>query len=327
MIKKYTTNARPSPKNEVWEQVIDGKKFICERPYYFNKKLEVELFAKGFENESKLIFGEKLPFFFDKEGRWWADPKLCSQELMNTLINDPIIYFKTISRKVNTVKKIIPQLKQIEKELETEDPENLLKHFKMLTRCFVDFFSYHFITYIVSDEIVLKFNNVLHSFLDKQKANVYFSEFLRAEITKEALKVGAIGESTVMSRDIYYSESKPIVFYKTPKILFSSQYDNEIIENLYEINPSAELLQEFFSLRLITPIVIQINEEAQYIESKMLLPMFKINLEKIKELFVKNEFIERNNDIRNLSKEEIESQLKRIINGGNKDDTRKNCSI
>ena len=58
MIKKSTTEARPSPKNEVWEQEIEGQKYICERPYYFIKKLERELYSKCFENESQLIYGK-----------------------------------------------------------------------------------------------------------------------------------------------------------------------------------------------------------------------------------------------------------------------------
>ena len=103
MIKKSTTEARPSPKNEVWEQEIEGQKYICERPYYFIKKLERELYSKCFENESQLIYGKKLPFFFDEEGRWWAHPLLCSQAMLQYFIEHPSEYIRIISHKTQAV--------------------------------------------------------------------------------------------------------------------------------------------------------------------------------------------------------------------------------
>lgn len=309
MIKKYKTEARPEPKNNIWEQNIGKKIYICERPHYRNKKLEVELLTKGFENESLLLFNKVLPFFFDKEGRWWAHPSLCSQGMLQLFIKEPMLYLRTIAHKVQTTKDIIQTLKELEPDLYTDNVEKLATNFKRLSDCFVRFYSYHFITYIVFDEIVLRFRHVLEKFLPKNEANTYLSEFLRAEITKEALKVGAIGDSLTNMRDIFYSDSKPVIFYKEPKLFFESEYDNKVITKLYESNPSPRFLQEFFSLRIITPVSIQISEEGQYVESKMLLPMFKITLEKIGSLFMKEGLLRDNQDIRDLTKGEITEKI------------------
>src|SRR3990167_7389492 len=69
ILQHWLTEARPSPKNEVWEQEVEGQRYICERPYTFSKKLEQELYSICFKHESQLIYGKKLPFFYDEEGR------------------------------------------------------------------------------------------------------------------------------------------------------------------------------------------------------------------------------------------------------------------
>ena len=313
-MKKYTTLARPAPKNEIWEQEVDGQTYICERPHYTLKKLEIELLRECFERESLTLFGEKVPFFFEENGRWWADPQLCSAKLMEACIRNPPLYVKTMSKKVQDVKEIIQLLRSTNQQIDTEDPAILKEHFTKLVAAYRSFYSYHFITFILFDELALKFKNTLQQFLGRGEVNVYLTEFLQAEITAEAIKRGAIQDDTAQqSRDLFYSACKPIIFYKEPKFFMESEYDNEIITKLYASNASPELVQDFFALRLIVPLGFQTNEEAQYIESKMLCPIMKIILEKIRAMLVQQGLFEKERDIRDLGSEEIILRLQRII--------------
>lgn len=311
-IIKYITKARPAPKNEIWEQEIDGQTFICERPQYKNSHLEVEWFTTCFKEEAIMVFGKELPFFFDEEGRWWVHPQLCSKEMLQYFIAHPTKYVSTMSRKVQDVNTIIATLREIEPSLGTKDPQQLRKHFEQLYDSIVKFYSYYFITYILFDEMVLRFQEILQSFLEEKDANVYMTEFLRAEITKEAIRHGAIGETTEQRRDVFYSDVQPIIFYKEPKFLMASEYDNEVIAKLFASQPSAEHIQEFFALRLMVPLGFQINEEAQYVESKMLFPMMKMTLENIQKVLMGQEVLQVQDDIRQLSREKIIYHLQQV---------------
>ena len=309
MIRKYTTEARAAPNNEIWEWERDGQLYVCERPAYTLKKLEIELLSKGFENESTLLFGKVLPFFFEDNGRWWAHPALGSKELLKLFTKDPTAYINAIVHKTQSVKRVMQVLRDAEKSLDAEGSEALLRNFRKLADAYVQFYSYHFITYIVSDEIVLRCRKVLESFLLRKEMNEYFTNFLQAEITKEAIKHGAIGETAWLKRDLFYSNMKPVLFYREPKVFFDFPQDGEVIAKLFDARLPSETVQEFLALRLITPISVQISEEGQYIESKMLCPLMKITLEKIKTLLVKNTLIDDGTDIRDFSQRQIERML------------------
>ncbi len=309
-MKKYATLARPAPKNEIWEQEIDGQTYLCERPHYTLKKLEVELLKECFERESLMLFGKKLPLFFEGNGRWWADPEICSAKLMERCIKNPQLYIKTMAQKVQDVKEVIQILHEINQKIEEKNPAILREQFTKLVEAYFLFYSYHFITFVLFDEMALKFKNILQQFLSRGDANQYFTEFLQAEMTAEAIRRGAVQDDTAQqSRDLFYSACKPTIFYKEPKFFTEYAYDNEIIAKLYDSTPSPLIVQEFFALRLLVPLGFQINEEAQYIESKMLCPIMKIILEKIRIFLVQQGLFEKEKDIRELGVEEIISKL------------------
>jgi len=211
MIKKYTTTARPTPKNEIWQKEQGGIIYICERPRYLYKKLEQELFAKGLNNESVMLFGKTVPQFFDDEGRWWADRSLSSGDLLKVFIEDPGFYIRIMSKKVQDVISIIALLRTIDFD---KDKNSLRSNFITLFDATVTFYSYYSSTFIVSDEMVCQFRQLLDSFLKKKESNRYFTDFLRAEITKEAIKYNAVEETTGTSKDLFYSERRPVLFYK-----------------------------------------------------------------------------------------------------------------
>lgn len=165
------------------------------------------------------------------------------------------------------------------------------------------------------DELVLRFRNLLHSFLPKSLANTYFCEFLQAEITKEAIKHNALGEAGILDRSITYSKIKPIIFYREPKLFFSSPLDNEVLEKLYGSSlyqQRPELLNEFLGLRLIVPISIQLSEEAQYFENKMCCPLMTIVLDSVGSLFLKHNYIADKKVIEQLTIESIHQIFQKI---------------
>ena len=306
-----TTEARPANKtNEIWSTNIDGITFICERPFYFHENLNIELYQKSFKAESRLIYGKELPFFFDQKGRWWMHEDLCSQKLMNFFIGNPLQYVYAATHKTNAIRNFMPLLYEIEKNLDL--PDKLASNFEALSKIFVDFYSYHFITYILFDELLLYFHNLLKSVLPKSLANIYICGFLQAEITKEAIKHGAILEFQDKDRSITYSKTKPIVFHKEQKFFFDSQHDNEVLRHFYEKAP--DKVADLLALRLIIPIAVQLSEEGQYLESKALSPMMNILLDNIKTLFVDKGIIENNESLQRFYTDEIIQNLKRNSN-------------
>ncbi len=299
-----TTQARPAAKsNEIYHLIIDNVHYICERPKYFFPRLNQDIYTRAFKQESFLIYGKELPFFFDQKGRYWMHEDLGSQQLMAFFIQHPQKYLNIASHKVQTMKSLVSALKEIEKNLTSNNHIKLEQNFNIIINVFLQFYEYHFFTFIIFDELVLRFRNLLHSFLPKSLANTYFCEFLQAEITREAIKHNALGETGTLDRSITYSKTRPIIFYREPKLFFTSSLDNEVLEVLYK--QKSEIINEFLALRLIVPISIQLSEEAQYFESKMCCPLMTIVLDQAAELFVKHNIIDEKKEIENMAIEEV----------------------
>ena len=113
-IQKIVTPARPKEKgNEIWEVTLNGQRYRCERPFYYNDTLNTDIYTQAFAAESQLIFGEALPFFFDQDGRWFAHPKLCSQEMLQYFIANPLAYLKIARKKTELIRSFLPILQEI----------------------------------------------------------------------------------------------------------------------------------------------------------------------------------------------------------------------
>ena len=99
-ITSYTTKARPAEKsNEILEINVDGKLFKCERPKYFHKKFDLAIYTPGFEKEGDIIYNRKIPFFFDKKGRWWCEEEFSSKGMMKFFLANPQRYIETFIKK------------------------------------------------------------------------------------------------------------------------------------------------------------------------------------------------------------------------------------
>tara|TARA_Y100000310_G_scaffold338648_1_gene428890 strand:+ start:3396 stop:4337 length:942 start_codon:yes stop_codon:yes gene_type:complete len=307
MIKKSKDKARPDGQNEIWEREVDGKQYICERPHYPWKKLERELHVIGYKFEGKLLYGKDVNVMSDDFTREWIDPCLSSKVLVDTFTENPNLYMYACLGRVKNINKIIPILKKIELHKDSNDIPQLKEDFIDLCQCFIDFYSFTFTGYFAYDEMILRFQTLLKKVLGKKLANQYITEFLQAEITKEAIKHNAIGTTEAADRGIYYSSVDPIIFYKEPKVFHETALDQEVLLKFMEKSP--ENLKEFLGLRSIAPLAVQISEEGQYFESKTFLPMFRLRLEKIKDHFVKNGMMKQDEDIRDLGKEKILQNL------------------
>ncbi len=285
-ITSYITKARPAEKsNEILELEADSRIFRCERPRYFHKKFDIALYTLGFEKEGEIIYGKKIPVFFDRKGRWWCGEELSSHGLLNFFLANPQKYIEVFIKKTEDTKALITTAEQVLKQVYADDILTIIGSLKKLSNIFHVFYSYHFVTYVLFDELVYEFKQFLDRYLPKKLANTYMCEFLQAEITKEAIKAGVIGEKRG-ARDSTYSDDKPCVFYRPPKLFFESKLDNEVVAELKKQNISDEEMQKFLALRTITPISIQISEEGQYLESKMFCAMMSIVIDKISQILL-----------------------------------------
>lgn len=311
-ITSYTTKARPAEKsNEILEINVDGKLFKCERPKYFHKKFDLAIYTPGFEKEGDIIYNRKIPFFFDKKGRWWCGEEFSSKGMMKFFLANPQKYVEVFTKKTEDTKKIIKIAEQTLKQIYADDIPTILDNLKKLTYILRTFYSYHFCTYVLFDELVYEFKQFLNKYLPKKLANMYMCEFLQAEITKEAIKVGAVGEKRG-ARDTTYSDDKPCVFYRPAKLFFESKLDNEVIARLQEQKITKEEMQKFLAFRTITPISIQISEEGQYLESKSFCAMMSIVIEKISKKLINNKIITEKKQTKNYSPEELVEILEKM---------------
>ncbi len=318
-IRSYVTKARPVEKsNTILEIEIDGKLFRCERPHYFHKKFDIAVSKEAFEREGQLIYGKTIPVFFDQKGRWWCAEEFSSKGMMAFFIENPEKYIEVIKNKVKDVKELIKIAKELENTIYSNDKKVIAENLKKLDHIFKIFYSYHFITYILFDELVYEFRELLNKYLPKKLANIYICEFLYAEITKEAIKVGAINEKRGQ-RDTTYSDDKPIVFYREPKIHFESKYDQEVLDTFVKNGASEEEIKKLKALRIITPVSIQISEEGQYLESKTFCAMMSLVVNKIAQILVDYVVIEDKDKVKDYDTEELVKILLDIVNDKHRD--------
>lgn len=317
-IVSFKTEARAEGKNRLLKVKHRGMNLICERPDYFLKGFELDLFVSPFDIDGKIIYGKDIEIYFDQKGRWWCPEELSSEYLVNFFIKNPLNYFGIMSRKLHDTKKVIKTLKQINKKLGSLKSADLIDNLNKLKDCYHLFYSYYSPTYIVYDDLVLRFRQLLRKFLPVKEANVYFCEFLQAEITKEAIKHNVVGENTVKNRTPTTAKDKVVIFYKEPKLFHRSNLDNKVLERLYTDDLANEFREEFLALRLIVPIAIQISEEAQYIECKMLWPITALLLENINKYLIDRNKIESTEDIKNYSIHKLISLLDQDIKSKNR---------
>lgn len=300
-ITKFTTPVRPAHKNnEIWEIKIDGRIYWCERPLYKWSKLDQSMYLETHKKEGKLLFGKEIDVFFDQNGREWYEKELTSKYLLNFFTNNPIKYIEIMSRRHANMKKIISTMNEVHQSIYSTDVSIMLSNLTKIKQCFDMFYDTQGSVFMLFDDIVYRFRDVLHSFLEKKEANSYFCEFLQAEITKEALKLGYAEEFNSKSRSSTYGKTEPVVFYKNPIFIYSSEKDLEVFAKAASLPDD-----EFFALRLIMPIGMQINEEAQYVESRILTAHFRVLINNVaKVLKIK--------DVENVEYNEIISRLSRI---------------
>src|SRR3989338_472012 len=309
-ITSHVTKARPAEKsNEILMLEVDGKTFKCERPRYFNKRLDMSLFYHGYMKEGQIIYGTKIPVFYDQKGRWWCREELSSKGLMKFFSENPQRYIEIVTKKTEDIKELIKIAKELEKTVNSDDKKIIIENFEKLIHIFRTFYIYHFTTFVLFDELVFRFRELLNRYLPKKLANTYICEFLQAEITKEAIKAGAIGEKRG-ARDSTYSDDKPVVFYREPKLFFESKYDNEVLNELKKNKASGDEIKEFIALRIIVPISIQLSEEGQYLESKMFCAMMSIVINKISKILLDEGIIKEKDKVKDYTAEELINRLR-----------------
>lgn len=307
----YSTKALAQGKNKKLKTRYKGLNLVCERPFYFYllKKFEVSLLSQPFDSDGKIIYGKDIEIYFDQKGRWWCPEELSSEYLTLFFIKNPLKYLEIMSRKLQDTKRVIKTLKQINKKIDSLNNKDLVDNLNKLKCCYYLFYSYYSSTLIVYDELVLRFRQLLKKFLPVKEANLYFCEFLQSEMTKEAIKRNIVGEFAMKSKIPTTVKDRPNIFYKEPKFFCTSKLDNTVLEKINTSNLTKEEVKEFFALRLITPLAIQISEEAQYIECKMLWPIAILLLENINKHLIDENKIKSTEDIKDYSISELISML------------------
>jgi len=303
-IRSFKTNVRPEHKNNtILEIKLDNKIFWCERPLYNFTKFDQSLCYANSKDEGKWLFNTETILFFDQLGRAWFQEELTSKYLLNFYLKNPVMYLNFAAKRVNDIKKVISLMKEVNKTVYSDNKETIIANLKKMKLCYDIFYSHMGSIFWVFDDIVHKFKETLLKFLDKAEANTYLCEFLTAEITKEALKLGVVEEYDNTDRGSSYGSDKPIIFHREPKIFVESKLDAQIFSKA--ASAPEEVRKNFFALRLIMPAALQINEEAQYIESKMLSGHIKVIMKKVCKLLNKTK-----QEIDNMTYKEVIEELK-----------------
>jgi phosphohistidine swiveling domain-containing protein len=312
-VSSFKIDARPESKsNLVLETEINNKKYYNERPGYKNSEFDLSIMIPAFNMEGELIFGNKLEWLVDEDGRYWNPEKLSSFYLTEYYIKHPQDYTRMCVKRMCDVQEIVQLMKGINDRLQNDESKILLEDFKIVKHCWDLLYCTGATFIFAADELVWQFRQVLLEFLPKKEANIYLSEFLQAPITKEALKQGYVSEK-VGTRNILYSDVEPIIFYVEPEFFMKSSQDKDVFKKLESSGLPIETKQRFYALRNMTPLCIQFNEENQYIESKTMSAHTVYLLKKIAKLFVEKGFINNFEEVKNMSYNEIVEKLEQVV--------------
>lgn len=312
-INSFVIESRPESKsNLVLKTEINGRIYYCERPNYQNFEFDLSVMIPAFNLEGDLIFGKKFEWLVDEDNRYWNPKELSSFFLAEYYIQHPQDYLRMSVRRMCDVQEIVRLMSEVQEHLGSADPAVFLTDLKTTKRCW-DLLYRSGATFIfAADELVWQFRQALLEFLPKKEANLYFSEFLRAPITVEALKQGLVSEK-IGARNILYSDVKPSVFYVEPEFFVQSKLDKEVFKKLAAANLPVEVKKRFYALRLIMPLCIQFNEENQYIESKTMSAHTVCLLKKIADLLIPNGLAQNFEETKNFTYDEVAEKLGSLI--------------
>ncbi|MBI4152926.1 hypothetical protein HY497_00240, partial [Candidatus Woesearchaeota archaeon] len=260
-VRSSTTPVRPARKcNTILETEIEGHIYRCERTRYKWSRFDQSFLGPMWDKEGELVFVKELKIVFEQEGLAWFPEELTSEYLLKYFTTYPHKYLELMFDRVGRVKKVIALLNGIHDDIESDVPATIVKNLEKLREAFTLFYSTMGSVFMVYDTIPYRFKEVALMFLDKRTANTYMCEFLQAEITKEAIKLGRLEEMPATSRSSTYGTGKPVIFYKEPRLMYESAMDNEVMEKLRTSGLDNEKCTEFVALRLLLPAAIQINE-------------------------------------------------------------------
>lgn len=308
-IKVEVSPARPPEKsNEIYSAEINGEVWVCERPKYHFSILDQSLWSETFLKEGELLFDKVGLTVFDKSGLWWSKQKLGSKSLVRYFLDHPSHYLSAMADHYKDVLALLEILKEVNQSL--DDEKSLSTNLRKMARCYQLFYRYPHTIFWVSDELIYQFRTFLMKYLDKKIANIYLTQFLTAEMTKEVISNG-YGEKLIIGNPdsrgaLYASDTAPIIFYRRPKFFHSFDQDMDIVEEMAKGKLTKEELKDFFSFRMIVPVAVQVNEEAQYIESQMLSSHTSFLIKKISERLKKSP-----DELEQMSFEEIIDLLER----------------
>lgn len=268
------TPARPAEKShEIYSLEIDGKKWFCERPRYHFSRLDESLWTPAFFNEGKILFdSDDVLSVFDHTGLPWVREELGSQSLLQYYLKHPERYVSAMTNHHSDVSHVLALVERIHQTL--DNTSELGANLDRLYQAYNLFYRYPSSLFYLFDELIYHFKQLLLKYLDKKTVNIYFTQFLSAEMTKEVIEKGH-GRNLIISRPqsrgvLYAAGTEPVVFYRRPKFFHEFSNDMEMIEALQSRGITAEDMKQFLACRWIVPIAVQTNEEAQYLESQIL---------------------------------------------------------
>lgn len=275
-MRVITTSSRPKEKsNKVLITKVGKQNWYCERPTYFWSKFDRSFVEKGFLEEQEILFPKnKEPLIvIDERGLLWSHYKMSSFGLVKYFLENPTAYLSAMAQHGSDVEQIMNSLKKIKTNINNAKffKNNLLEFVKLYSL----FYRFQATIYTTFDELAWQFREFLHQNLSKEIANIYLTNFLGGEMTKEALKLGYVEERGMLELSkgrgvLYGMDLPPRLFYKSPKFFTEYPDDIKVISLLTRKKISSSDLNKFFAFRTIVPAGFQINEESQYFETSML---------------------------------------------------------
>ncbi len=299
-------------------QIIDGKRYICIRPYKVTV-LDHDLRKRGHEQiPSTLWNGASGQSFVDNNGLEWFSEVPDGEEMADRILANidwflekarerQAIFREIKSRTRNMVQKLPPLM------IKAPYSEDVLVHLDNLRKDFDSFLSYAYLAMTCDDIVVARLEAILAEFnwIDKDLSQRYVNSLLKPpSYLINLLKEGG-----------WVSEQKTLQIPFTERLLIvdgeieldvTSSLDMQVWGELMRQDPPTDQLNSFLKLRHVTPIIYQMSQENIFV-GKPIMSCINYVIDRMASACLSAKAITHSQDVLDFNYQQLVSSYQRAL--------------
>jgi hypothetical protein len=242
------------------EQTIDGVDMFCMRYQYTCPNFDKSLLEESYIGIGERLFGRPEKYHFDSEGRQWISRALLGENVARHFISQPTQYLVMAQVRHKDFCQIETLVRHANAYVGSKDPAEISVAIGNLSEAYILALKYIHIAQLIVEFLFDRLSEIVSDVLPRKQANIFLSSICEAPASAEAIRQGFI-EDTRGTKRIDAVKSDPVMIFARTILPRSIALDPEVATLVFE---GQQDLAEYWSLRTIAPLAVQLAEQFRY---------------------------------------------------------------